>query len=114
MKKRFPTVLAVFSLSLMLTLVPAFTPALALNDKEPAGNTPERAGSKFTQAEVLEAVYKECKPVLTADSTLSPKLDSLLEKAYAARLQINDDSEIFKILIESILMFSNHGYQALC
>ncbi|MDE7091028.1 MAG: tetratricopeptide repeat protein, partial [Bacteroidales bacterium] len=46
--------------------------------------------------------------------TLSPKLDSLLEKAYAARLQIKDDSEIFKILIESILMFSNHGYQALC
>ncbi|MDE5559414.1 MAG: hypothetical protein K2I84_02010, partial [Bacteroidales bacterium] len=83
MKKRCLTALAVFSLSLVLILVPACTPVMALNDKEPKGNTPERAGSKFTQADILEAVYKECKPVLTADSTLSPKLDSLLEKAYA-------------------------------
>lgn len=98
----------------MLTLVPAFVPAHAINDKGPEGNSPERAGSKFTKTEVLEAIYKECKPVLMADSTLSPKLDSLLEAAYASHFQIKDDSEIFKILIESILMFSSHGYQALC
>ncbi|MDE6112210.1 MAG: tetratricopeptide repeat protein [Bacteroidales bacterium] len=114
MKKRCLTALAVFSLSLALTLVPAFTPALALNDKEPKGNTPERAGSKFTKVEVIEAIYEECKPLLTADSTLSPKLDSLVEKAYAARFQIQDDSEIFSILIESILTLYGHGRQALC
>ncbi len=114
MKKRFYSVLAVVSLSLMLTIVPAFMPAHALNDKEQKGNIPERAGSKFTKAEVIGAIYEECKPLLTADSTLSPRLDSLLEKAYAARLQIKDDSEIFSILIESILTLYGHGRQALC
>lgn len=111
MKKRCLTALAVSSL--IWAFIP-FAPALALNDKGPEGNIMERAGSKFTKTYVIESIYEECKPILSADSTFSPKLDTLLEKAYAARLQINDDAEIFNILIKSILAFSNRGHQALC
>ena len=100
--------------SFVLMLVQALVPVYALNDKGPEGNVSAISNRPFTKADVLEAIYQECKPVLAADSTLSPKLDSLLEEAYATRLQIKDDSELFKILIESILMFSGRGHQALC
>ena len=100
--------------SFVLMLVQALVPVYALNDKGPEGNISAIANRPFTKADVLEAIYQECKPVLAADSTLSPKLDSLLETSYTSRLQIKDDSVIFNVLVKSILMLSGRGRQALC
>lgn len=113
MKKNGHSVRAVLKIALLLTFVWVTMPAHALNDKGPEGNI-QAANRRFTKSDVLEVIYQECKPVLTADSTLSPKLDSLLESAYVARLQIDDDSAIFNILVKSILALSGRGRQALC
>lgn len=92
--------------------VPGFV--RALNDKGPEGSLTGPSSRQFTPAYVIEAIYQECKPVLTADSTFAPKLDSLLEHTYAVRKQLEDDAEVFNILIKSILTFSGRGRQALC
>lgn len=103
----------VLKFGLLLSFTLAAMPAQALNDKGPEGDI-SATNRRFTKSDVIEVIYQECKPVLTADSTLSPKLDSLLEKAYVSRLQINDDSVIFNILVKSILALSGRSRQALC
>ena len=113
MKKNGHTARAVLKFGLLLIFVLAAISAQALNDKRPEANIQE-TNRQFAKADVIEVIYQECKPMLTADSTLSPMLDSLLEKAYAARLQIDDDFEIFNILVKSILVLSDRSRQALC
>lgn len=100
-------------LSLLLSLLTP-TPLRALNDKGPEGNLTGPSRHSFTSEYVIESIYQECKPVLAADSTFSPKLDSLLEQVYANRIKIKSEEEIFGILTKSILTFSGRGRQALC
>lgn len=99
---------------IFLPLLASLSPLRALNDKGPEGNLTGPSRHNFTPDYVIESIYQECKPVLTADSTFAPKLDSLLEQVYPQRFQIKDDEEIFDILTKSILTFSGRGRQALC
>ncbi len=113
MKKNGHTARAVLKFGLLLAFVFAAMPAHTLNDKGPEGNI-QAVNRQFSKSDVIEAIYQECDPVFTSDSMLSSRLDSLLEKAYAARLQIDDDSAVFNILVKSILALSNRGRQTLC
>lgn len=99
---------------ILLPLLASLSPLRALNDKGPEGNLTGPSRHSFTPDYVIESIYQECKPVLMADSTFSPKLDSLLEQVYPKRFQIKDEEEIFGILLKSILTFSGRGRQALC
>ncbi|MDE7150053.1 MAG: tetratricopeptide repeat protein, partial [Bacteroidales bacterium] len=105
---------SVHPMASMLLSVHAQASVYALNDKGPEGHMTGPSRRQFTPDYVIETIYQECKPVLSADSTLAPKLDSLLEQVYGNRFHIQDDAEIFSILTKSILAFSGRGRQALC
>lgn len=109
-----PLILPMCRLLAVCAVLAVFAPVRALNDKGPEGSLTGPSRHRFTLEYVIESVYQECKPVLAADSTFSPKLDSLLERAYADRFSIKDDFTVFNILTKSILTFSGRGRQALC
>lgn len=113
MKKNGHTARAVLKFVFFVAFSSIVMQASSLNDKGTEVNI-LATKRQFAKSDVIEVIYQECKPALASDSTLSSKLDSLLEKAYAARLRIDNDAEIFNILVKSILMFSARGRQALC
>ncbi len=88
-------------------------PLHAFNDKGPEGER-DHNSHNFTKDYVIEAIYEELHPVLSADHTFAPELDSLIGQCYAQRMNIKDDAAIYNTLIRSILTFSVRGRQTLC